>query len=135
MTLPFISYGGSSILSTLILFTLVESMCILRGEKISEVEKRRMRLRDQDARRGSRYAEGCSYRPARNAEYRDRYSREEGYSGRDRNDYRRGEEYGGRPGGYANSRRLPDQEYGRSYQQRALPDNSRREASSYWDED
>lgn len=133
VTLPFISYGGSSILSTLILFTLVESMCILRGEKISEVEKRRMRLRDQDSRRGSRYAEGRSYRRAGRTGYQERYSREDDYSGRRRDDDRQGYEYTPRRSGYADSRRLPDREYGSSYPQRALPDNSRNEG--YWDED
>ena len=43
VTLPFISYGGSSILSTLIIFTLVEVMCILRGEKLEELQRKRAR--------------------------------------------------------------------------------------------
>jgi len=58
VTLPFISYGGSSILSTLIIFTLVEVMCILRGEKIEEVQRRRMRLKQRDAAYRRRYSQG-----------------------------------------------------------------------------
>ena len=68
VTLPFISYGGSSILSTLIIFTLVEVMCILRGEKIEEVQRRRMRLRQRDAAYRSRYSQG-EYRRVRQTGY------------------------------------------------------------------
>ncbi len=68
VTLPFISYGGSSILSTLIIFTLVEVMCILRGEKIEEVQKRRMRLKQRDAAYRSRYS-GNDYRRVRETGY------------------------------------------------------------------
>lgn len=68
VTLPFISYGGSSILSTLIIFTLVEVMCILRGEKIEEVQRRRMRLRQRDAAYRSRYGQG-EYRRVRQTGY------------------------------------------------------------------
>lgn len=68
VTLPFISYGGSSILSTLILFTLVEVMCILRGEKIEEVQKRRMRLKQRDEAYRSRYS-GRDYRRVREPGY------------------------------------------------------------------
>ena len=46
VTLPFISYGGSSILTTLIMFTLIEIMCILRGEKIDEVKRRQEQRRE-----------------------------------------------------------------------------------------
>ena len=68
VTLPFISYGGSSILSTLIIFTLVEVMCILRGEKIEEVQRRRMRLRQRDAAYRRRYSQG-EYRRVRQTGY------------------------------------------------------------------
>lgn len=53
VTLPFISYGGSSILSTLIIFTMVEAMCILRGEKLEELQRkqaRRTRLQERAGR-------------------------------------------------------------------------------------
>ncbi len=56
VTLPFISYGGSSILSTLIIFTMVEAMCILRGEKLEELQRkqaRQTRLQER-ARQGER---------------------------------------------------------------------------------
>ena len=51
VTLPFISYGGSSILTTLIMFTLIEIMCILRGEKIDEIKRRQEQKRIDEARR------------------------------------------------------------------------------------
>lgn len=79
VTLPFISYGGSSILSTLIIFTLVEAMCILRGEKIEEVQKRRMRLRQRDAAYRSRYS-GNDYRRVRYPQREERYPEERRYS-------------------------------------------------------
>ncbi len=47
VTLPFISYGGSSILSTLIMFTLVQSMYILRNEKIEEYKRKQRMLRQR----------------------------------------------------------------------------------------
>lgn len=51
VTLPFISYGGSSILSMTILFTIVQIMYMLRGEKIDEYrEKRNLQLRRRTAR-------------------------------------------------------------------------------------
>ncbi len=44
VTLPLISYGGSSILSTLLLFTLIQTMYILRGEKIEEMQLMQMQM-------------------------------------------------------------------------------------------
>ena len=44
VTLPLISYGGSSILSTLLLFTLIQTMYILRGEKIEETQLMQMQM-------------------------------------------------------------------------------------------
>ena len=84
VTLPFISYGGSPILSTLIIFTLVEAMCILRGEKIEEVQKRRMRLRQRDAAYRSRYS-GNDYRRVRYPQREERDPEERRYAsaGRD----------------------------------------------------
>ena len=79
VTLPFISYGGSSILSTLIIFTLVEAMCILRGEKIEEVQKRRMRLRQRDAAYRSRYS-GNDYRRVRYPQREERDPEERRYA-------------------------------------------------------
>ena len=55
-------------MSTLIIFTLVEVMCILRGEKIEEVQKRRMRLKQRDAAYRSRYS-GNDYRKVRGTGY------------------------------------------------------------------
>ena len=43
VTLPLISYGGSSILTTMIMFTLVEIMYILRSEKIDEYRRQQQR--------------------------------------------------------------------------------------------
>lgn len=62
VTLPFISYGGSSILSTLILFTLIEAMCILRGEKIEEIRRKRAYEQQRRMRSSDRYREQRSYR-------------------------------------------------------------------------
>jgi cell division protein FtsW (lipid II flippase) len=62
VTLPFISYGGSSILSTLIIFTLIEAMCILRGEKIEEIRRKRIRAQQLQRRASDRYREQRRYR-------------------------------------------------------------------------
>ena len=44
VTLPLISYGGSSILSTLLLFTLIQTMYILRGERIEQMQLTQMQM-------------------------------------------------------------------------------------------
>ena len=80
VTLPLVSYGGSSILSTLILFTLVEIVYMLREERIDEYKKRQK----QNSRvREERYAlqkdldnTGEIYR---DPDYRDRYVNEGQY--------------------------------------------------------
>lgn len=69
VTLPFISYGGSSILTTLIMFTLIEIMCILRGEKIDEVRRRQEQRREETRTQrahpsGGRIPEGQRFIPA-----------------------------------------------------------------------
>ena len=42
VTLPLISYGGSSVLTTLIMFAVVEGLCIIRED---EAEERRARIK------------------------------------------------------------------------------------------
>ncbi len=73
VTLPMISYGGSSILSTILLFTMVQIMYMLRGDRIDEYKRKQRRLQRErasyydddgdrygyDARRG-RYQSGYS---------------------------------------------------------------------------
>ena len=41
VTLPLISYGGSSVLSTLIMFAIIQGLYILREDEDEEVEKQR----------------------------------------------------------------------------------------------
>ncbi len=107
VTLPFISYGGSSILSTLIIFTLVEVMCILRGEKIEEVQKRRMRLKQRDAAYRSRYS-GNDYRRVRETGY---VSSSERRRSEETSGYRRSS-YAGTGRRYA-PERTEEEDYGR----------------------
>ncbi len=78
VTLPFISYGGSSILSTLIIFTLVEAMCILRGERIEEIRRKRARALQLQRRNSDRYREQRSYRNYSRREVPQRGRREGG---------------------------------------------------------
>ena len=62
VTLPFVSYGGSSILSSLLLFTIVQVMYILREEKIDEYKKQRVRqLRVQQMTRAQYRLEDRNY--------------------------------------------------------------------------
>ena len=49
VTLPLVSYGGSSVLSTILLFTLVETMAILQGERIDSFRRRFEREMDEAA--------------------------------------------------------------------------------------
>lgn len=41
VTLPLVAYGGSSVLSTLLMFTIVQTMYIIRGDKIDELRQKR----------------------------------------------------------------------------------------------
>lgn len=56
VTLPFISYGGSSVLTTLIMFFLIEGLYIIRQEELEELE--RMQRRRQQQRRRKRKPSG-----------------------------------------------------------------------------
>lgn len=58
VTLPLVSYGGSSILSTLILFTGIETMYMLRADKIEQ----RKRLERRRLAGSSRYSSNRQYR-------------------------------------------------------------------------
>ena len=52
VTLPLVSYGGSSILSTLIMFAIIQGLYILREDEDEEFEKRRQeaiqRIRERE---------------------------------------------------------------------------------------
>lgn len=78
VTLPLISYGGSSILTTMIMFTLVEIMYILRSEKIDEYRRQQQRALQQRSqqqirrnapgwRKDSRYLQQPAYRAPGNS--------------------------------------------------------------------
>ena len=81
VTLPLISYGGSSVLSTLLLFTLVQMMYMLREERIEEYRKRQQRQRNQRSRIESYTALRIEQKDDvyRDRAYRDRYVRERYY--------------------------------------------------------
>ena len=46
VTLPLVSYGGSSVISTVILFSIIQGMYVLNGDKEELYEKRDGRSRD-----------------------------------------------------------------------------------------
>ncbi len=57
VTLPLISYGGSSLLSTLMLFAIIQGLYILREDEEEKIEKERRRHQDNQS-RSSRSQEG-----------------------------------------------------------------------------
>ena len=47
VTLPFISYGGSSVLTTLIMFSITEGLSMIQEEEAEEEKHRRKRIRQK----------------------------------------------------------------------------------------
>ena len=63
VTLPLISYGGSSMLSTLIMFAIIQGLYILREDEEESIERRKkeqQKLRAQKRRRPAQEAAGKS---------------------------------------------------------------------------
>lgn len=109
VTLPFISYGGSSILSTLIIFTLVESMCILRGEKIEELQKKRARQKQRESADSGRYRERYESRSRQSGYAAAAGERRSRYASEDRT-YASGSRYASEERGYASESRYASED-------------------------
>lgn len=54
VTLPFISYGGSSVLTTLILFSITEGLSMIQEEEAEEEKHRRKRIRQKKKKQAGR---------------------------------------------------------------------------------
>jgi cell division protein FtsW (lipid II flippase) len=50
VTLPLVSYGGSSIISTVVLFDIIQGMYVLNREEAGELEKKRQERQDREYR-------------------------------------------------------------------------------------
>jgi cell division protein FtsW (lipid II flippase) len=53
VTLPFVSYGGSSVLVTIIMIMIVEGICMIRTDEKKEAIERIRRQRDNERRKAS----------------------------------------------------------------------------------
>lgn len=53
VTLPFISYGGSSILTTVIMFSIIQGLYIIRWDEGEQLERNRKRKKKQKRREES----------------------------------------------------------------------------------
>ena len=54
VTLPFISYGGSSVLTTLIMFSITEGLSMIQEEEAEEEKYRRKRIRQKKKKQAGR---------------------------------------------------------------------------------
>lgn len=54
VTLPFISYGGSSVLTTLIMFSITEGLSMIQEEEAEEEKRRRKRIRQKKKKQAGR---------------------------------------------------------------------------------
>lgn len=54
VTLPFISYGGSSVLTTLIMFSITEGLSMIQEEEAEEEKRRRKRIRQKKKKQADR---------------------------------------------------------------------------------
>ena len=54
VTLPFISYGGSSVLTTLIMFSITEGLSMIQEEEAEEEKHRRKRIRQKKKKQAGR---------------------------------------------------------------------------------
>ena len=65
VTLPLVSYGGSSVFSTLIMFAIIQGLYILREDEEKDIERKKerqireaeIRRRQEEARSRSRYSD------------------------------------------------------------------------------
>ena len=67
VTLPLVSYGGSSVISTIVLFSIIQGMYVLNREEAGEIEEKRKRKRraEQEWETEEYEAEGATRRRAK----------------------------------------------------------------------
>lgn len=64
VTLPLVSYGGSSMLSTMVMFGIIQGLYIIREDEEEIIEKKRERaIRNESARRGSKKSRQTKAQP------------------------------------------------------------------------
>ena len=74
VTLPLVSYGGSSVISTIVLFSIIQGMYVLNREEAGEIEEKRKRKRraEQEWETEEYEAEGATRRRAKRTQRQER---------------------------------------------------------------
>lgn len=72
VTLPLVSYGGSSVMSTLIVFAIIQGLYILREDEDEKIEQQRLKQQKKSKRRAKKEAGGAGKTGGAKAGGRDR---------------------------------------------------------------
>ena len=67
VTLPLVSYGGSSVLSTVIMFAIIQGLYVLREDEEEDIEREKARQERKKAVSGRRYPDSRGRRPRQSA--------------------------------------------------------------------
>ena len=65
VTLPLVSYGGSSVLSTLIMFAIIQGLYILKEDEDEDIERKKQEIEQQNRRHNVRARREAPASPAK----------------------------------------------------------------------
>lgn len=77
VTLPLVSYGGSSVLSTLIMFAIIQGLYILKEDEEEDIERKRQQKQAQEARRQRNRSYIAESRAGETADQRNRVQKKQ----------------------------------------------------------